>query len=112
LLLLDGNPDCRSNHGLLHHSCRYLAEVFGGSPSILSRRCVCLCDDDNDIDMALACLHAYIPSVSSESMAKTLEENPSHFTITEQGDVRETLATEAALARVLDRIAISGKQKG
>jgi hypothetical protein len=31
---------------------------------------VCLCDDDNDLEMALACRRAYLPSVSSDSIAR------------------------------------------
>ena len=86
-------------------SCRYIAEVFCGSSNLLSQKCVCMCDDDNDVEMALGCLHAYIPSVSSDSLLQTIEENPTQFTLTsEQGRIEGTAATEAALSMILDRI--------
>ncbi|KAL7523805.1 hypothetical protein ACHAXR_000337, partial [Thalassiosira sp. AJA248-18] len=34
----------------------------------LQTHAFCLCDDDNDIEMALACRAAYLPSVTSESI--------------------------------------------
>lgn len=59
---------------------------------------VCICDDDNDIEMALACSHAYIPALTSESMVECIKNNPDKLTQTVQpGLVEETLATEAAL---------------
>ena len=59
---------------------------------------MCICDDDNDIEMALACSHAYIPALTSESMVECIKNNPSKLTQTVQpGLVEETLATEAAL---------------
>ena len=48
----------------------------------LSNHAICLCDDDNDLEMALACGHAYLPSVSSESMQETVDWFPDHFTTT------------------------------
>lgn len=65
-----------------------------------------MCDDDNDLEMALACNHAYIPEVSSESMAQKIAENPDHFTQT--GGVGAlysgTAATDAAIAAILERL--------
>ena len=43
---------------------------------------VCLCDDDNDVEMALACSHAYIPALSSDTMEETIQQNPKQFTKT------------------------------
>ena len=48
----------------------------------LSNHAVCMCDDDNDLEMALACQHAYLPDVASQSMIDTIEEFPDHFTKT------------------------------
>jgi hypothetical protein len=91
-----------------HGSCAYLARKFSNSntENILASRCVCLCDDDNDIEMALACLHAYVPSITSESMKQVMTQHSDKFTLTardeELGDL--TLATEKALMLILDRI--------
>ena len=48
----------------------------------LSNHAVCMCDDDNDLEMALACQHAYLPDIASQSMIDTIEEFPDHFTKT------------------------------
>jgi hypothetical protein len=91
-------------------SCSYLAERFCGSQEALGTRCVCLCDDDNDLEMALACGHAFVPSITSESMAEAVQRHRDRFTVTASmadggGIVVEgTNATEAALERVLDMI--------
>jgi hypothetical protein len=85
-------------------SCNYLAERFGESgKDTLSQRCVCICDDDNDIEMALASLHAFIPSISSEHMADTIRGHPTHFTETGTDGENDdpTVATETALELVL-----------
>jgi hypothetical protein len=104
------------------YSCLYLAQKFvhpndyTTSPivsnlilsplQILARHCVCLCDDDNDIDMALACRHAYLPALSSQSMETLVQTRPDHFTPTfsSDGTVSHTKATEAALQLVLNAI--------
>jgi len=71
----------------------------------LSTRCVCVCDDDNDIEMALACLHAYIPTTSSESMDDVIRDHKMKFTVTaSEDDADPTKATERALTLILERI--------
>ena len=99
-------------------SCQYLAEKFcppdivrsktstTSDKSLLGTHTVCICDDDNDLEMALACQHAYIPDISSDSMAKTIAANPNHFTITFDHDsnVEGPKASEMALSLVLSRI--------
>jgi hypothetical protein len=72
----------------------------------LSEHALCMCDDDNDLEMALACNHAYIPEVSSESMAQTIAGNPDHFTQTsgEGAQHSGTAATDAAIAAILERL--------
>ncbi|KAL3930840.1 MAG: hypothetical protein SGBAC_011588 [Bacillariaceae sp.] len=45
--------------------CQYIADELGFN---LATESVCICDDDNDIEMALACSHSYIPSLTSERM--------------------------------------------
>jgi hypothetical protein len=95
---------------LFRHSCQYLASKFLDPPStedVLSAHCVCLCDDDNDLEMASACQHAFIPGISSESMAKVIEDNPEHYSLTggsHQEGVEGTIATEKSLSMALERI--------
>ena len=92
-------------------SCVYIASKLGsecGRPILLDRHCVCLADDDNDIEMAMACSHAYIPRATASSMAATVQENPGTFTLTvAQGEVDPTKATNRALTMVLERILAS-----
>jgi hypothetical protein len=111
----------------LRDSCEYLAHKFlstndgttGASAALLlAKHAVCLCDDDNDLEMALACQHAYIPGISSKSMAETIGKNPTRFTVTTTTTLASSLtdtlippvqegttsATEAALSLVLERI--------
>jgi len=54
--------------------------------------------------MALACMHAYLPEISSDSLIDTMQLHPTHFTHTAKGDLTGTAATEAALSLVLARI--------
>jgi transcriptional antiterminator Rof (Rho-off) len=69
-------------------------------------QCLCLCDDDNDIEMALSCLHAYLPLISSESMEDCVKLHPANFTVISMSKNMEdgVEATEKALALVLERI--------
>jgi hypothetical protein len=55
--------------------------------------------------MALACSHAYIPSLSSESMSDAIKANPTKFTTLFGIDVKETSATESALDLILSQVA-------
>lgn len=75
--------------------CQFLADALEHS---LAQESVCICDDDNDLEMALACAHAYIPALTSKSMVRCIRENPRQFTQTvQEGAVEGTAATEAAL---------------
>lgn len=65
---------------------------------------VCICDDDNDIEMALACSHAYVPSLHSISMEETIRRNPSKFTKTFQHESDMTRASEEALKLILSKL--------
>lgn len=95
------------------NSCQYLAQKFldaSSSADILSAHCVCLCDDDNDLEMALACQHAFIPGISSQSMADIIAKNPDKFSQTGGADhdgIEGTIATEKALSLAVVRIAKS-----
>jgi len=98
-----------------NNCCRYLANKFsdGGDPDALSKRCVCLCDDDNDSEMALACHHAFIPGVGSASMKRLIQKYPAQFSRT--GEDRQTIAeglvaTEHALELVLERATDCGSR--
>ena len=61
-----------------------------------------ICDDDNDIEMAKACSHSYIPSLTSETMVDTLTRFGSNFTQTFGDDVSSTAATEVALNKIYE----------
>ena len=64
----------------------------------MGKDAVCICDDDNDMEMAVACSHAFIPALTSTSVEEFVEDNPSKFTKTfEKGRVASTMATDAAL---------------
>ena len=52
--------------------------------------------------MALACQHAFVPGVSSESMADVIRAHSDQLTPT--NDLEGTRATEKALELVLERI--------
>lgn len=82
------------------------------SSRTLERNAVCLCDDDNDLEMALACKHVFVPNVSSESMARVLREQKEKITVTAALTLEEysnglndaiqmTQATERALSLLL-----------
>ena len=112
------------------YSCRYLVKKICGdnnrrtgdkestihkdSDKLMSTHAVCVCDDDNDLQMAFACHHAYIPGISSASMGQAIQDNPDHFTLTGKGGgdstssdnsaVEGTKATEIALELILERI--------
>lgn len=60
--------------------------------SLLKNHCICLCDDDNDIEMALACHHAFLPSVASDSMLQTISEHPNQCTVANGADEALQLA--------------------
>jgi len=66
-----------------------------------------MCDDDNDIEMAQACRHAFLPSLTSESMVDSVGKNPAHFTVTCNNDTEETKATDAAVQAIIDSISTS-----
>ena len=73
----------------------------------LKSHALCMCDDDNDIEMALACRAAYLPSVTSESVQRlvdSLRGSPDKkLVVTEdvENGIIETRSTEAALELVL-----------
>jgi hypothetical protein len=74
--------------------------------NLLAKYTVCICDDDNDLEMALACGHAYIPEVSSVSMANVMAAHPDHFTQTGGAGQKHmlTAASEAALSMILAQL--------
>mmetsp|Transcript_32691 Transcript_32691/g.43451 ORF Transcript_32691/g.43451 Transcript_32691/m.43451 type:complete len:148 (+) Transcript_32691:816-1259(+) len=97
------------------NSCSYLVKSMQSEPADQTDSCksltlpenaVCMCDDDNDLEMALACSHAYLPSVTSSSMAHTVRENEGKLTVTEDisKGLLETIATDEALRIILARV--------
>lgn len=86
------------------NSCLYIAGLFCGSSDRLASDCVCLCDDDNDIAMALACSHAYLPALSADSLASLTRSEPEHFTVAAKDVQKTTKATEQVLEKILDQL--------
>ena len=82
------------------NSCEYLAMKLTGTK--LSEHSVCMGDDDNDIEMALACRHAFIPTVTSTTMADTIAAHPEHFTAI--SGFEDTVATEKAIQEILNTL--------
>lgn len=88
----------------------YLAKKFLGPAAELRDRALCMCDDDNDAEMALACRAAYLPSVTSDSMrdlVKSPENGESYrLVVTEEvnGGIVETKSTEKALEAVIEEV--------
>lgn len=87
--------------------CQYLVSKFSDSkeaPLSLERNAVCMCDDDNDLEMAMACKHAFLPGISSRSMKEMVEQHASQFTLAASEGVEETAATEKALLALLKEL--------
>ena len=82
------------------YSCEYLAMKLTASK--LAEHAVCMGDDDNDIEMALACRHAFIPTVTSQTMADTIAQHSGHFTAV--SGAKDTKATEMALQKILEML--------
>ncbi|KAL3765506.1 hypothetical protein ACHAWO_011104 [Cyclotella atomus] len=53
--------------------CDYLLKRFCGQNPQLKKNAYCMCDDDNDVEMATACKMAFLPSVTSESIRSLIE---------------------------------------
>ena len=93
---------------LSRHSCQYLAERYcpdADDETVLRNHAVCLCDDDNDVEMASACRHAYIPAITSDHMATTIAKDPDHFSLTDRAKTHGTASSEAALSLILAKLA-------
>ena len=58
-------------------------------------------DDDNDIEMALASRHAFVPTVTSSTMEQTIAQHGSQITAM-RSDVEGPLATEMVLQKILE----------
>lgn len=99
--------------------CEYLVKRFLGMDAELSTNAYCMCDDDNDIEMALACKAAFLPSVTSESIRRMLdlqeEVNESrHYgklVVTEDvsKSIVKTKATERALEMISKEVQLAHK---
>jgi len=109
LKCVDFYPSCSGKK----NCCLYLASKFfpedckDATNDFLLNNAVCMCDDDNDLEMALACRHAYLPEISSQSMRETVDKFPDRFTITfrenEFDAVKETDASDLALSLIWER---------
>ena len=118
LKCVDFYPSCSGKK----NCCLYLAKKFfpedcaahgrssGGRSApedFLSRHAVCLCDDDNDLEMALACSHAYLPDVSSATMGDAIQNSryEGRFTVTRSSSIEGINASDLALETIVsDRL--------
>ena len=75
---------------------------------LLLYHALCFCDDDNDLEMALACGKVFLPTISSPSMAKTAHLNQEKIFITENKEEKivEVVATEVAVLRAIEILEI------
>ena len=87
-------------------SCQYVSRKLCNDEMVLGENAVCMCDDDNDLEMALACRYAFAPGISSESMAQVVKNNGNNIIATGGVDGLEegTSATERALDAVLGMV--------
>jgi len=90
------------------NSCSYIANLLGID---MTTESVCICDDDNDIEMALACAQAYIPRLGSASMGDVVQRNPTKFIATFQEGVEATAATEEALRLIYDSVVVGAENE-
>lgn len=77
-----------------------MARKLCGEKTLLDKSAICLCDDDNDLEMALACKHAFVPGISSESMGQVVKNNAERITAT--GGINELEEGTGATERALD----------
>jgi len=85
---------------LAHH---FNKELAGAEEETLLESCICLCDDDNDLEMASACGKVFLPTVTSVSMQNAVKRSPNKIIVMENKyeGIIETKATEKALSRTL-----------
>lgn len=94
--------------------CDYLVKRFCGSDARLSTNAYCMCDDDNDVEMATNCKIAYLPSVTSDSIKRLIERQRNDDDVLEYGKmivmediesgIVDTKATERALEMILNEL--------
>lgn len=75
----------------------YLMKRFGSGPE----SSVFMCDDDNDIELALHVSRAYLPGITSESMQKIVEENKDHFYVAKRNGI---WGTEEVLFEIMSTL--------
>lgn len=93
-------------------SCAYLARHFTNEQGSnteteldddeLLKPCICICDDDNDLEMAAACGKVFLPTVTSESMQQAVAQSEKIFVMENKEEgIIETKSTENALVHAL-----------
>lgn len=66
----------------------------GAVRKYMKSHALCICDDDNDLEMAVACKHAYLPELSSNSIRDIINHRPDQFTVTGGGGTGTVLDDE------------------
>jgi hypothetical protein len=77
---------------------------------LLASSSFCVCDDDNDIPLAMACKKAFLPTLSSKSMKDMVEVRGNEAVVTEdiKNGIIGFLATEEALRLLLKDLSNEG----
>lgn len=97
------NLSCSTNLGSLDvypktsgklNAATYLMEKFNAS----AETSVFMCDDDNDIELALHVSKAFLPSITSESMRRAVGNRTSHFFVADDEGI---FGTEQVLDEIV-----------
>lgn len=97
------NLACSTNLGSLDvypktsgklNAAKYLMNIFGAN----SKTSVFMCDDDNDIELALHVSKAFLPSITSESIRAVVGLQRSHFFVADKEGI---FGTEQVLDEII-----------
>jgi hydroxymethylpyrimidine pyrophosphatase-like HAD family hydrolase len=80
-------------------AAKYLMSKWGSDPS----QCTFLCDDDNDIQLALAVRKAFLPNITSPSLQQIVDAHPEKFVLATK---KHCEATEEMIEAVLKHYGI------
>lgn len=87
-----------------HNAARYITEKRG----FTADQAVCMCDDDNDLEMAAYVSHAYLPGMSAASVREAVAKDPSRFSVSSVDGVE---GTHEALCAIMERVGIHYEYK-
>lgn len=103
VLANSSNLACSTNLGSLDvypktsgklNAAKYLMTRFKSNPD----SSIFMCDDDNDIELALNVSKAFLPTITSESMKRVVETNSSQFFVAKKQGI---FGTEEVLEKII-----------